>query len=161
MLSILFREPGAAERPRPTILRRPAKYRKHGRDRPLVVIGAKLLQHFNGEGGIKTVTLAPIVYGDYDDVTMAGIEERDDTLAALKYKGTSWIHENEMRAILLYNMFYVFPQIPKYGERLAVSLGDFINHLILAPNATAEYERKARDVVTGTSVEKMLTRSAL
>jgi hypothetical protein len=121
----------------------------------------RLLQHFNGDGGIKTVTLAPIAYVDYNEATMAGIEERDDTLAALKYKGTSWIHESEMRAILLYNMFYIYPQIPKYGERLSVSLGDFVTRLFLAPNATPEYEQKARDVVSETSVVKLFRRSAL
>lgn len=139
------------------------EYVPSGRGVAIQTTVGRLRAQFNGVAGpdgIKQAVIAPITYGGWDD-PMDGIEERDDPIAALKYKGRKWTHENEMRAVIFYTMYYIAPLLPKTGERLTVPLTEFLNAIILPPNARHAYRRAIRKLVSGTIAEKLLRESSV
>jgi hypothetical protein len=110
----------------------------------------QLADCFTGSDPIKVASIAPIEYVNFHEAAMPGLERRDDRVAALKYKGDGWKHENEMRAIILYDMYYVSPQLPIIGERLPIVIDAFVNSMVIAPKATKEYGEAVRDFVANT-----------
>lgn len=117
----------------------------------------RLLDCFDGDDGIKVVSLAPIEYVKHD-ADMPELKNRDNRVAALRYKGDGWKHENEMRAIILYDMYYVSPQLPILGERLPIVVDALLNDITIAPTATKDYAQKVRDFVADTPLAKLVNR---
>jgi len=120
----------------------------------------RLRAQFNGvDAAFKEVSIAPVRYIDYNVDLMDGIEERTDTLAAVKYKGERWQHELEIRIILLYNSFYLSPVLPKAGERLPIVLDLALTDIILPPEVGDDYRATVESYLDGTSIASILRES--
>jgi hypothetical protein len=115
----------------------------------------QLLDCFDGDDGIKVASLAPIRYIK-PDADMPALMDRDNFVAALQYKGDNFKHENEMRAIILYNTYYISGVLPIFGERLPIVNDAFINSIRIAPNATNKYQTHVRNVLENTPLEKRI-----
>jgi hypothetical protein len=116
----------------------------------------QLLDCFDGDDGIKVVSLAPIEYVKVD-ADMPELQNRENRVAALRYKGDGWKHENEIRAIVLYDMYYVSPQLPILGERMAVVVDAFLNRITIAPNATKNYIQNVQRLLANTPLAKLVS----
>lgn len=123
----------------------------------------KLLAQFNGtspQDNAKIARVFPIVYTN-DKVSAADLRNQNDPIGALKYKGEKWQHENELRAVMYYDVYYLHDKMPTLGERLSVPLWELIDRVILAPHAPAGWEDEVNSLIAETSLRGRLTRSAL
>jgi hypothetical protein len=116
----------------------------------------QLLDCFDGDDGIKVVSLAPIEYVKLD-ADMPELQNREDRVAALRYKGDGWKHESEMRAIILYDMYYVSPQLPILAERLPIVVDAFLNRIAIAPNAPKNYIQNIQGLLTDTPLARLIS----
>lgn len=131
------------------------EYVPHGEGVAVSTTVGQLLDCFDGDDGIKVASLAPIQY-IAPDADMPALMDRDNFVAALQYKGDSFKHENEMRAIILYNVYYITGVIPIFGERLSIVNDAFINHIRIAPNATDKYRAHVHEVLENTPLAKRI-----